>query len=514
MALDMFRIEKGLEIDELVQYLQGAGSPGAGDSGNAPVGSVYTDNLTGQLWTKITVGTGIAHWSQLASQTWVSNNVAGAVSWREPVQVISSATTTLPSGPASTIIDGVTLANGARVLFSGLTPATPNVYVYNLATETFTEDTNTLSQGDTVYVDLGTSAGTRWTWNGTAWVRFDTASVDELAFIRAFDGKPAAGSVMPVYSSTTIVTQGSNLVAAISALDLEMGTAVSTGNFISHADSLSVNLQAVDTELGANVTNGNYILTANKMNGNIQALDTAFGPATGTGHWISNAQHVNGNLTALDAEIGANVSNGNWVLGINTVNQNIQAIDAHLGAAVTTGNYIINSDTTNQNVQLLDTALGANVVNGNFVLASNKINTNIQSLDTEIGAQVSDGTFILHTNSINTNIQNIDTALSSIAKETSALNVTTSTVIDTIAATVVKWIVKITDAANSANVTAYELFAGTNGLTVDHTKFATLKLGSTIPGLALSVDLVGANLQLSIASTATVNVVVRRVSSI
>jgi hypothetical protein len=513
MALDMFRIEKGLEIDELVQYLQGAGSPGTGDSGAAPVGSVYTDNLNGEIWTKITVGTGIAHWSQLASQTWVSNSVAGAVSWREPVQVISTATT-LPSGPSSTVIDGVTLANGARVLFSSLTPASPNVYVYDLATQTFTVDTNTLSQGDTLYVDAGTQGGTRWTWNGTAWVRFDTASVDELGFIRAYDGKPAAGALMPVYTSTTIVSQGSNLTAAISALDLEMGTAVSTGNFISHADSLSVNLQAVDTELGANVTNGNYILTANKMNGNIQALDTAFGPATGTGHWITNAQHVNGNLSALDAEIGANVSNGNWVLAINTVNQNIQAIDAHLGAAVTTGNYIINSDTTNQNVQLLDTALGANVVNGNFVLASNKINTNIQAIDTEIGAQVSDGTYVLHTNSINQNIQVIDTALGTISKESTALNVTTSTVIDTISATVVKWIVKVTDAANSANVTAYEVFAGTNGLAADWTKFATLKLGSTIPGLALSVALSGANLQLSIAATANVNVVVRRVSSI
>ena len=162
----------------------------------------------------------------------------------------------------------------------------------------------------------------------------------------------------------------------------------------------------------------------------------------------------------------------------------------------------------------MDTALGVNVTSGNFILSTNKINNNIQALDTEIGGQVTSGTYILNTNSINQNVQAIDVALTEISKESTVTNVTTATAIDTIAATVVKWIVKVTDSANSANVTAYEVFAGTNGLTADWTKFATLKLGATIPGLQISVNLSGANLQLSVASTASVNVDARRVSSI
>jgi hypothetical protein len=513
MSESFFRIGRGLEIDELVQYLTGVGAPGSGDSGLSLVGSVYTDTLNGELWTKITDGIGVQHWSKQATQAWVANSVAGAVSWREPVVVIDTTTTVLPSGAPSLVVDGVTLANGARVLFAGLTPQTPNVYVYDLALETFTQDTNTLSQGDTVYVDNGTAGGTRWTWNGTAWVRFDTASIDELAFIRAFDGKAATGSVMPVYTSTSVVTQGTNLVTAISALDHELGAGVTTGNFISSVDSIAVNLQSVDTELGANVTNGNYILASNKMNGNIQALDTAFGPATGTGHWISNAQHVNGNLVALDNEIGGNVSNGNFVLAANTINQNVQALDTHLGPAVTTGSIIINTNSANTNIQLLDSKIGA-VSNGNQVLASSTVSANIQALDTFIGADQVDGGYVLAVNTVTQNIQALDTALTSVSKESTVPAVTTVTVIDSIAATVVKWIVKIVDSANSANVVAYEVFAATNGVTTDWTKFATLKLGSNIAGLQVSVTLAGANLQLSVASTATVNVTSRRVSSL
>jgi hypothetical protein len=514
MSEDFFRISRGLEIDESIQLIQGSGSPGAGDSGNAQVGSAYLDNLNGDLWTKISVGTGIQHWSKVASETWVSNNVAGGVSWREPVAVINTVLTTLPTGPASNTIDGVTLVDGDRVLFAGLTPASPNIYIYDLANEEFVEDINSLSQGDTTYVDGGTSAGTRWTWNGTAWVRFDSSSLDELSYIRAYDGKPASGSIMPVYSSIEIITQGASLTTAISELDAELGGGVATGNFISAVDSLSENIQALDTELGPNVSNGNYILSADAINDNIQSIDTALGAPIPGGHpWISEAQHVNGNLIALADEIGANVSNGNWVLANNTVNQNIQALDTTIGAAVTSGSVIINTNSSNANIQLIDSEIGT-LVNGNFVSTTGTIYSNIQALDDEIGPQVTDGTYVLSTNSINENVQAIDVALNEISKESTATNVTTSTVLDTVAATVCKWIVKAVDSANSGNVYAAEIFAASNGLTADFTRFAVLKLGSNIPGLQWSVGLSGANLQLTAQSTANVNITVRRVSSI
>lgn len=513
MAQDFFRIERGLEIDESVQILQGAGSPGAGDSGNSLVGSIYLDNLTGDIWAKITAGVGIQHWSKQASQAWVTASVAGAVSWREPVKVIATGVTTLPTGAGSDTVDGVTILDGQRVLFSDLTPGTPNVYTYDATNQLYVEDANSLSQGDTVYVDGGTSGGTRWTWNGTAWVRFDSASVDELQYIRTFIGKTAAGSIMPTYTSTTVVTQSSSVVAAISALDLEVGNNVS-GWWISAADNVVTNLQALDTEIGQNVVNGNYVLAANTVNANIAAIDVVLGaPIAGVHPWILESQHVNGNLIALADEIGANVSNGNFILAANTVNQNIQALDFHLGAAVVTGNVIINTNSANQNIQLLDTKLGS-VTDGNHVLASNTIGANINALDSYIGGDIVDGTYVLAANTIVANVQAIDNALTEISKESTVTGVTTSTVIDSIAATVVKWIVKVVDAANSTNVQAAEIFAVTNGLTADFTKFATLKLGASIPGLSYNVVLNGSNLQLTVQSTASVNVTSRRISSI
>lgn len=62
---DYFRIVRGLEIDETVRYLQGAGKPGtSADTNAASVGSVYTDNQTGDLYTKIAPGSGLATWQQ------------------------------------------------------------------------------------------------------------------------------------------------------------------------------------------------------------------------------------------------------------------------------------------------------------------------------------------------------------------------------------------------------------------------------------------------------------------
>lgn len=62
---DYFRVMRGIELDETVRYLQGAGRPGtSADTNDAAVGSVYTDNQTGDLYTKITAGSGTATWRQ------------------------------------------------------------------------------------------------------------------------------------------------------------------------------------------------------------------------------------------------------------------------------------------------------------------------------------------------------------------------------------------------------------------------------------------------------------------
>lgn len=156
MSESFFRIERGLELDEIVQYLQGAGAPGAaGDTSLAEVGSVYTDNATGAMYTKISAGVGTDKWQKLASETYVNNALGATVSWREPAFVRDNVATVLPTGVAASpiVVDGVSISNGGRVLFSALTGGDgKNVYVYDQATGLFVEDINQESSGDAAFV--------------------------------------------------------------------------------------------------------------------------------------------------------------------------------------------------------------------------------------------------------------------------------------------------------------------------------------------------------------------------
>lgn len=466
MALSMFRIERGLELDSLVQYLQGNGNPGAaGDTAAAPVGSVYTDNASGAIWTKITAGTGVDKWQRLASETYVNNAVGATVSWREPVVVHDGLSTTLPVGTATAaiIVDGVSITNGQRVLFSAITGGDgKNIYVYDQPSGTFVEDINPETSGDATYVQAGTSGGKTYVFNGTDWVLTDQASLTELGYIRAFIGKDTSGNEMPTFTTT---------------------------HFVSNSTSLETAIGALDGALGANVADGNFILAASKINANIQALDT---------------------------EIGPNVTDGGWILAANSINQNLQALDTHLGVPFVAGNYITGGQTVSAAVTALDVEIGPNVVDGNFILAANKIQQNIQALDTQLGADVIAGTYVNPTNSTNANIQSLDTALSTVALASSVTNVTTVQVIDTVTAGAAKWLVRVELVADTTAVYATEVYALSDGTATgsDFTRYGTLSLGSAIPGLVVSVDAVGGALRLLVAATSAVNVDARRVSVI
>lgn len=467
MSLDFFRIERGLELDESVQYLQGLGLPGSsGDTTAAPVGSVYTDNSTGDLFTKITAGTGTDKWQKMASEQYVNNAVGATISWREPAVVRDNVATTLPTGTATQpiVVDGVSVTNGQRVLFSAIVGGGgKNVYVYDQATGTFVEDTNQETSGDAIYIMGGTSAGKTFVYNGSIWVQSDQASLDEEGFIRAYIGKPTAGNVLPVYTSTNFVVQSSSLKTAVSALDAEFGPNVSLGNFI----------------------------------------DPAF--------------KVNGNIQALDTEIGPNVTAGGWISPANSINQNLQAIDTHLGVPFVAGNFISSGQTVSAAVTALDVEIGPNVVNGNFITAAQKVNSNIQSLDTALGANVTNGTYILASNSTNANVQALDAAMGAATLQTSVTNVTSVQTIDTapVGALVAKWFVRVELVSDPTRVYATEVYALTDdGTNSDFTRYATLKLGTAIPGLVVSVDTNAGQLRLRCAATGAVNVTARRASVI
>lgn len=465
MALDFFRIERGLDLDDLVQYLQGSGVPGtAGDTAAALVGSVYTDNATGSLYTKIAAGTGTDKWQKMASETYVNNALGATVSWREPAQVRDNVATTLPTGTATQpiVVDGVSITNGTRVLFAALVGGNgKNIYIYDQATGLFVEDGNGETSGDAAYVIAGTSAGKTYVYNGADWVQSDQSSLDEEGFIRTFIGKTNTGASAPAYTSTNFVVQSSNLSTAISALDAEFGPNVSLGNFI--------------------------------------------GPAA----------KVNANIQSLDTEIGPNVTAGGWITPANSINQNLQALDSHAGVPFTLGNFITAGQTISAAVTALDVQFGPNVVNGNFITAAAKTNTNIQSLDSAIGAPVVNGGYILAANSTNANVQALDAAVTAATLQSSVTNVTSVQTIDTaVDALAAKWFVRVELVSDPTRVYATEVYALTDGLGVsDFTRYATLRIGTAIPGLVVSVDVDGSNnMRLRVAATGAVNVIARRAS--
>ena len=398
MSQDLFRVMGGIQIDESVKILEGSGVP----SMDAPLGSIYSDTSTGSVgyFLKVGSGAGTEKWVKLATQAYVQQFASSSISWREPVSVRVTGAS-LPAASVNTL-DGATVVDGMRVLFSGVT-GNANVFVASgtPGNWTWTEDTNLESSGDTVYVIGGTDGGKTFSYTGSGWVWISQDSSDELGFLRSFVGKSAIGNELPDYSSVNQIADGQSLETAISNLDAAIGADIA-----------------------------------------------------GSPNQVTAGGTVYGNIAELDAAIGADVTNGGTVLAANTVNQNIQALDSAIGAPVTTVGAISAANTVNQNIQAVNAAL----------LAQTNTTTGTQTAtDTlPIGAEMG------------------------------------------------KWLIKIVE--GGSNVRAEEVFAVTNGSTVDFTRYAALKIGSSITPFSVNVALVSGQVAITVTGPAGGSVVIKRIS--
>ena len=224
MAKNFFDVEKGFQIDSLRTFTSGTGDPTVDEL----IGSIFLED-DGTLWQKRTAGAGVANWRKQATEEFV-NSVVDGRSWREPARVkddtvfANLAAAEAQLNGAGTF-DGVTVVDTDRILLTAVGGENKNVFIVNGtpgAGATLVEDTNLATDGDAIWIQEGSVfADTAWQFNGTDWVQFGAGDQTELAFIRAFIGKSAAGSETPNYSSNNFVTDTDSLETAIGDLDAE-----------------------------------------------------------------------------------------------------------------------------------------------------------------------------------------------------------------------------------------------------------------------------------------------------
>ena len=343
----LFEARGGIKIG--AEIISIAGVPGLGDAySDATVkGALCLNETDGQMYQKKIAGSGADKWVRMQNQDDVNAAIMGQ-SWRPPVQTVETtayadldaAETAVNTGT----IDGITVVDTTRILFTNITGANDNVFIVTGTPgsgATLVEDSNDASKGDAVYVQAGSHAGAEMGFNGTVWVEQGRASITEIGFIQAFIGKSVDGTETPDYGSNHVVIDTESLEKAIGDLDAEIGAAVATPQARTAGPltdkAINLNIEALDDAIGANVTSTNQATAGDSVNENISALDLAIGDDI-TGAKIRTigpivVQNTNTNMEALDTAIGANCTSTQHVSNDNAVNGNISILDKVLADA-------------------------------------------------------------------------------------------------------------------------------------------------------------------------------------
>jgi len=296
MALNYHDVEYGLAIGGKSISLSGSGAPTGTQADNADPGSLYHDYTNGTVYRKTAAGAG----------NWTSITASNA-SWREPAVILDDAAyanlvaaeVALNAGA----IQGVTLVANDRVLLTNVTGSNKNVYIVTGtpgAGATYTEDTNSATEGDYIYILDGTYAGRTYYYDGAAWIYTNQSSLDEDGFIRAFIGKSGAGNEMPDYSSNVHVTDSTSLETAIGALDAVLGKA-----FVKTTATNVTTAVTLDSVLVDSVEAVKWLVSAR---GNLAADDEK---KKAVEIWAVHDGSTGSDATSADYTVYATVKHGN-----------------------------------------------------------------------------------------------------------------------------------------------------------------------------------------------------------
>lgn len=174
-----------------------------------------------------------------ASKQYVDNAIAG-LSWKDEVRAATTTAGTLASSFANgSVIDGVTLATGDRILIKDQATQTENgIYTVNVSgapTRATDADTGAEIQGAAVFVANGTSnAGTRWVSSVTGVITLGSTNITFVNF--------GGGSTY---------TAGNGLTLTANDFNVGAGTGITVA-----ADTVSIDTAVVARKATALIGNG------------------------------------------------------------------------------------------------------------------------------------------------------------------------------------------------------------------------------------------------------------------
>jgi len=217
-------------------------------------------------------------------------------------------------------VDGVTIVVGNIVFLDNLTAGQEGSYLVSGGTGawtfTVTTESATPADGDTIQVTQGTSAGTWFYYNGatSAWVETPAtlaAIQTELANLRAFVGKTAAGVELPTFTAGQVIANPTttDLEQAVDELNVSLAGVIASGG------------GTVTTTLGvttATIVASILVDSAAKVEYEffIQEAGTPANTIVGT-VMLQNDGRAAADATAIASQIGLTKTTGAAIAGLN-----------------------------------------------------------------------------------------------------------------------------------------------------------------------------------------------------
>jgi hypothetical protein len=480
MTRRFFGVEKGLDIfqengDLQVRIISGSAAPnGLGDQSAAPIGSVYLRSGTGELYQKIL--------NNGNSGDWQLNGASAAMigTWR-PEAVVA--------------VTNESVSPGTR----------------DMVASPFSDDEGTaIAIGDFVvgkYVIVDADGS-------PALLEITAVSGDDVTFAAAAnplveDDTFVAKHYLPDspdgQEKEAIVNYNGSVIIKLSDINW---------NF---ADGIS--MAAGYTAQNGSVSSSDSVNSAiQKLDGNQQDLISLSGVAQGevdlgafSGATIPDDQTIKQALQSLETAYEETDENVDDLISLSGVAEN--SVD--LGTF--TGSTIPDSSTVKGALQALETELES--VDSDLQETKGDVDDLILLSGVAENAQ-NFGSFTGDSLADNQNAKQLFQTIEVLLEQMRGVQVTgitTAATVDSVphaSVKTIKWLVECFEEATPANRSCFEIYAATDGSSVDDTQYAKLKLGANF-NLTISVDISGADMRLRAASTsAGVTVTARRIEVI